>query len=394
MIKKNKSHKKPSSPKILFLITKSVWGGAAKYVFDLAREMKKEGFDAAVAAGGKGSLAQELVKEEIKYFNISYFQRKVNPFKEPLAFLEILSLLFQARPDIIHANSPKAGGLAGPAILIYRLAFFLKKITSVYTAHGWAVAEARPRWQIFLIKIFSKATALFYDKIICVSKNDRRIAVKEKIAPSSKLFVIYNGIEDIPFLSHEQAFSKLVPQNNKAVPKKTIGSIAEWTKNKGLIYLLKAVKKTQKKGYTFNTILIGSGENPDKDKIKRLISKYKIKNIHLIEFIPQAAKYLKAFDVFILPSIKEGLPYTIIEAMAAERPIIASKVGGIPELIKHNQNGLLVEPRDSQQICQSIKKILDNPALEQKFAQKNRQKISEKFSLKKMARETISLYQE
>ncbi|MBU2472900.1 MAG: glycosyltransferase family 4 protein [Patescibacteria group bacterium] len=381
--------------RVLYIITKSVWGGAAKYVYDLSTNLMS-GFDVAIAAGlprskagGQGQFYKEVKKTNIPYYQITNFQRTINPFKDLFAFFEILSLLFQLKPDIIHVNSSKAGGIVGLAGLIYKV-FYNKEIKLVFTAHGWAFNEDRPQWQISLIKFFSKVTSLFYDKIICVSEYDRQMALKYKIAPERKLITIHNGIDikNINFLSKEQAQKKLIGRESPLL----IGTIAEWTKNKGLIYLIKATQILELKEKEFDVILIGSGENPDKEKMYDYDKKYNLDNVRLIEFMPEAIKYLKGFNIFILPSLKEGLPYTIIEAMAAQLPIIATNVGGIPEMIENNINGILIEPKNPDLIGEKITYLINNPEKAQVMAQKARQKAEQKFSLNKMIEKTKKLY--
>ena len=359
---------------ILYIITKSVWGGAAKYVYDLATHLPKSEFQITVAAGGKEKFAQKIAQAQIPYIEIANFQRQISFFREFFAFFEILSLLFRLKPDIIHVNSSKAGGVVGAVAWCYKI-FGRRAPRLIFTAHGWAFSEDRPKLQIILIKLFSRITALFYHQIICVSEYDRQTALKNKIAPARKLKTIHNGIdfEAISFLPREEAQKKLINKTSPLV----IGTIAEWTKNKGLKYLLEAVKKIKDK--EFDIIFIGSGENPDKEKMIQLTKKYK--NIHLIEFVENAASYLKAFDIFILPSLKEGLPYTILEAMAAEVPVIATNVGGIPEILSSN----LVQPKNSQQLAEKIKYFIDN-------RENIKQKISSEFSLEKMVKETKALY--
>lgn len=128
---------------ILFIVTKSVWGGAGKYVYDLATNLSPD-FNVSVAAGGKGELFSRSNQAGIPYFRIRGFQRQVNIFKDILATWEIGWLLFRLRPDIIHVNSSKAGGIVGLAAKKYQL-FAFKKIRLVFTVHGWAFNEERPQ---------------------------------------------------------------------------------------------------------------------------------------------------------------------------------------------------------------------------------------------------------
>ncbi|MFH1551665.1 MAG: glycosyltransferase [bacterium] len=396
---------------ILFIITKSVLGGANKYVYDLSIGLSNE-FEIYIAGGGKGKFAQEIIKSNIPYFSVKNFQKNVNIFKDFLAIFEIYNLLCRLKPDIIHINSSKAGGIAGFAGFTYKL-FTKQKPLLIFTAHGWAFAEHRPKSQIFLIKLFSKLTCLFYDKIICVSEYDYKIALENKIAPSNKLITIHNGIDSksINFLSKEQAQKKLLGKTSSLI----IGTIAELTKNKGILYLLQAIVyiKENKNAPDFDTILIAGGENPDKDKVQSFIKQHHLKNIYLFESINNASSYLKAFDIFVLPSIKEGLPYTILEAMTAQLPIISANVGGIPEiLISKNINnqdapspedqdakgraltysGIMIEPKNSQQLAEKILYLIKNPEIAKNLAENGHKIVEQEFSFTKMIKQTKKIY--
>lgn len=369
--------------RLLFVVTKSVWAGAGKYVFDLATNLPKEEFEIACAMGGTGPLWQKLEKEKIKLYQISHFKRGVGFFSDIFSFFEIFSVLKNFKPDIIQVNSSKAGGIAGLAFWFYKKPQTTNyKLKTIFTAHGWAFSENRPKWQIFLIKILSKITVLFYNKIICVSEYDRETAVKNKIAPPDKLVVVHNGVKPISFLSRQESQEKLLGKTSLLV----IGAIAEWTKNKGLIYLFEALDKIKEK--KFDVVLIGGGENSDKELMRRLIKKYGFNNVYLHEFIPNAAAYLKAFDVFVLPSIKEGLPYVLLEAGLAELPVIASKVGGIPEIIENQKTGLLIEPKNPEAMAEAIENLINDEKLRKEFGLNLRKKITQEFSFEKMLKET------
>ena len=376
--------------KILYLITKSDWGGAGKYVYDLALAAKKRGFDVAVAAGGRGELAPKLKKEDIRYFNVEGLQRNVTFIKPFVSGLILLKIFFKFRPDVLHANSPQAAGIAGIALLICRLFAWKRSFQAVYTVHGWSYHEARPKWQNFLIRLFSKITCLFYQKIICVSEYDRQSALKFKIAPAKKLLTIHNGInpQDLNFLSREEARRKLNLQDIRCP---VIGNVGEFTKNKGQIYLLETFKNLREIGLKFKGLIIGWGE--EKLNIKNKISVLNLKNdIFLIDNISPAAPYLKAFDVFVLPSLKEGLPYTLLEAGLAELPIIATNVGGIPEIIESEKSGILVPAKNAKALASAIERLQNDKELRNALAKNLYKKVSAEFSKKEMLEKTFALY--
>jgi glycosyltransferase involved in cell wall biosynthesis len=388
-----------SKKKILYVITKSAWGGAGKYVYDLATNLPKDKFEIYVAAGGEEELASKIKEAGVFYYNIINFQRDINVLKEIFAYFEIIFLLLKIRPDIIHVNSSKAGGIVGIAAWDYRFLTFNFGLKIIFTAHGWAFHEIRPKWQIFIIKLLSKITAFYYSKIICVSEFDRLSAVKNHIASAKKLITIHNGIkiENYHFLSKEEACENLKSQisnlKNKIEAKKEIwiGTIGEFTKNKGQKYLIDAIKLLVTRYPLLVAIIIGWGE--EKSNLKSQISNLKLENnIFLINNLPDAASYLKAFDIFVLPSIKEGLPYTLLEAGLAELPVIATKVGGIHEIVGHDE-GFLVDAGNSNELAGKIEELIENSE-KRKFMGINLwHKILREFSLEKMLTSTLSAYE-
>ncbi|MDP3710666.1 MAG: glycosyltransferase family 4 protein [bacterium] len=385
--------------KILIVITKSGWGGAQKYVYDLVTNLPQDQFEVTVALGGNGLLAERLREKNIRVLNIPAFQRDINFFKEISAFFQLLKIFRQERPDIIHLNSSKAGVLGSLAAFLYKLVTpvletfgfstgqaFNFKLLTVYTVHGWAFKEDRNFLSIFYLWLVSWFSSLFQSKIIVINKAD--LASAKKFIPSGKLSLIYNGIDIINFIPREKARAFLTEKTGAKISKDTllVGVIAELNKNKGLAYLIDAFQYLNLK-----LIIIGEGEDLNKlqDQIKNLGLQ---KDVFLTGFMRDANQYLKAFDIFALPSLKEGLPYTIIDAMAAELPVVASRVGGIPDLITHNENGLLVSTKNSRELAKSIDELAASPILRKELGSKAKLKIERGFNLRNMLTATISLY--
>jgi len=367
--------------KILYLITQSELGGAQKNALDLARALKGK-HEILVAAGedGGGSFFGKLEQAGIPFKKLHWLHRRLNPFLDFLAFWEIKELLKKEKPAILHLHSSKAGFLGS-------LAVDPQKTKIIYTVHG-AVFEAP--FKILSKKLFlwlEKLTAPKKRKIICVSQNDKNLWLKNKAALEEKLVVVRNGLnlENIVFLEKEKARQDLtLPQDAKI-----IGCIANFYPEKGLSYLIEAANILKQKNIDPIFALIGDGK--ERKDLEEKIKKYHLENFLLLGRKSNAVQYLKAFDLLVLPSVKEGLPYVILEAMAAGLPIVASRIGGIPEMIEEGQNGFLTEPRDAQALAQKIAEILENPAIAQKFGQVSKEKLPQ-FSLSKMIDETERIY--
>ncbi|KKS74216.1 MAG: Glycosyl transferase, group 1 [Candidatus Azambacteria bacterium GW2011_GWB1_42_72] len=240
-----------------------------------------------------------------------------------------------------------------------------------------------------------KISAPFKDLIITNSEFDRQLAIKNNIIKPEKIIVIYNSLDfdNLNFLPKKEARKFIASKINNSqfiIPDSIlVGAIANLYKNKGLIYLIFAMAKISDNH--INAVIIGDG--PEREILKKLIKKNNLENkITLIGYVPDAYKYLKAFDAFVLPSVKEGQPWTILEAMAAEVPIVATNIAGIPEMIENEKSGLLVEPADSEALASAIEKMLTHPDMTQEYSQNAQTTVKEKFSLVDMIRKNEELF--
>lgn len=379
------------NPKILYIITKSVWGGAGKYVYDLAVCAQKKGYDVAVAAGGYGPLAGRLQEASIPFIALGGLKRETGPLGAFAVFLKTVKILFSFRPDILHSSSPQAAGIAGPSALIYKM-LSRNKLRTIFTVHGWSFLENRPRWQNFIIRILSKMTLWFYDQVICVSNFDRQIAVQTGLARPEKLLAIHNGISEneISFLSQNEAREK-IPNARLETGDFVVGTIGEFVKNKGYEYLVPAAGILAKKDEKIKTVIAAWGAGWQ--ETRRQIDAEKVgQNVILARDLFPAAPFLKAFDIFAFPSLKEGLPYAVLEAGLAGIPIIASSVGGIPEIIEDGKTGILIPPADPGKLAEAILRLKKDPLFGRTLAQNLRQKTLKEFSKEKWLQKTFELY--
>lgn len=376
-------------PKLLYVITQAEWGGAQRYVFDLATSLKEE-FDITVATGRVEDSRELIDKLEAKNIKTHVFQnliRKIRPWTDFQAFLEITLYLNSNKFDIIHLNSTKAGAIGSFCANLNNI----KKI--FYTTHGWVFNEPLPFWKKKFYKITERLSAKSTVNIITLSKLDSEIGALEKIAPADKFIQIYHGIEPSEILNRKESFKYINEKLdlNLRDDEIIIGSVANFYETKGLKYLITAWHDIIQKFPKAKLIIFGEGEL--RSKLEQQITKNQLQNsIILPGSQKNAQKYLKIFNIFILPSVKEGLPYAILEAMNAELPIIATRVGGIPEMIEDNTNGLLISPADPDEITDAVTKLLKNPSLAYQLSQKAKQSLNEKFNFKKMIEQTSQLY--
>jgi glycosyltransferase involved in cell wall biosynthesis len=367
--------------KAIIAITKSDWGGAQHYVFDIAVGAKEAGFDVSVLCGGNGRLVSKLKEENIRVIALPLFGRNISWYKDFLSLLFIIKTVWKERPDVFHINSAKMGG-AG--IFSGRLCG-IKNI--VFTAHSWAFNESRPAWQKFLVKFFSWLTVLFAHKTICVSEAIRN-DIQNWPGIKNKMVVIHNGTSKINFKTKDEARKFLLPDAPSGIF--WIGTISELHHIKGLTYAIRAMKSIAQK---HNVVFVVIGEGEERSKLEKLIYEEGLEGkVFLKGFVQNAPEYLKAFDLFTLTSLSEAFALVLLEAGLAQLPIVATNVGGIPELINSPSVGALVESKNIIDIYKTIDRLIENKKERDEMAKNILERVSNEFTLEQTIKKTISVY--
>ena len=379
--------------KIIYGITKANWGGAQKYVYDLATALPKDLYDVAVLLGTDGALTQKLQLAGIKTIALGNLVRNINIFGDFSSLIKLIKVFRKERPDIIHLNSSKMGflgALAGRLVGVPKI---------IFTGHGWAFNEDRSKIQKKALFFFHWFTIVLSHKTIAVSEQVKNQISKDDLG-NRKIVVIRNGIAEIDFLDKKTAREKIIermPSDLSINNRLWLGTISELHKNKGLKYIIETMHlletATDDKADLPILIIIGDGER--REILQERINRYNLQDtVLLVGRIDEAEKYLKAFDIFTLSSITEALPYAILEAGQAGLPIVASSVGGIPEIIDDMKNGILVRAKEPEEIQKALNFLLENPEKMALFGQNIKEKILKEFNKEDMVKKTLALYTE
>lgn len=366
--------------KVMYVITKTNWGGAQRYVYDLAVAAKKQGFDVHVAGGGSGELLTRLTDAGVPTSSITAFSRDVHLLQEIQAFFELLTLFKKERPRVVHLNSSKAG-IAALAARFARVPHI------IFTVHGWAWNEKRPLLQKILITFVYWITLLLCHRSILVSKEAKRQA---RLLPfvQRKMTIIHNGVHPITYLSREEARKKLLPESKKSF---WIGTIGELHPIKGHALLIEAFEHFAPDFPDSELVIIGEGE--ERTNLERLMRIEGVSgSTHLVGNIPEAATYLRAFDLFVLPSRSEGLPYVILEAGQAGLSVLATSVGGIPEAITDGETGMLIPYGDRGALTDGLEYLARNAQIRTTYGTALNAVVEKDFTLTKLVEETFALY--
>lgn len=384
--------------KVLILITKSNWGGAQRYVYDIATNLPKNEYEVTVMAGGNGVLIEKLISANINASGDLPIARDVKIWGDIKAFIETYKIIKNHKPDILHLNSSKIGimgAIAGRIIGINKI---------IFTAHGWAFNENRSAISKLIIKFLHWFTVVISHKTISVSE---ALINQMRNWPmiTNKMFVVHNGISQTPVFSKTNARFELGKMNQKfnqmikSAEKNLvlIGSVGELHHIKGYEYAIEAVKnliQEMKELYPSKKIvycIISDGE--DREKLEKIISESNLNDsVMLLGIIPNAYEYMRAFDIFLMPSLSEGLPYTIVEAGYAGLPVIASAVGGIPEIIEDMKSGVLIQPRKSKEIQHALRFYILHKKMQSDFAKSLNETVINNYTINKMISETVEVY--
>ncbi len=373
--------------KILYCITKGNFGGAQRYVYDLATNIDKVDYEVVVLCGEGETLPKKLEGAHIRVIRLKSMQRDISIMKELKSFSELYKIFKQEKPDIIHLNSSKMGGSGS---FIGRL-LGIKNI--IFTAHGFAFNEDRSIVSKNILLFFHWLTILLTDKTIMVADKTMR-DIDYLPFMKNKLVKIYNGIDTgLDYFDQEKARNEiLLRDKNIHLENKTVLlSIGELHKNKGYDLFIPALKKLEK---DFVYLIIGEGE--ERNNLHNLIESNGLQNkVFLVGRIENAYRYIKAGDIFVLPSRTEAFPYVLLESGLAGACVLASNVGGIPEVVEDDYNGILFEVQSESEsdILHKVNLLIDNKEMRHTFGNRVRDKVMKEFSLERMVDGTMGVYE-
>jgi glycosyltransferase involved in cell wall biosynthesis len=366
--------------RILHLISSAGLFGAERIALELSKSLKKTYYCEPIIGVIRNVYnPHEEMLEEAKRNNIPYavFQCR-SQLDLKLAFL-IKEFIKKNKIDIIHCHGYKSN--------FYGLLASKGQVPTVTTNHNWLTAH----WKLKIYCILDSLWIRFFDRIVAVSNEVKKDMLRYKI-PEEKIRVIDNGID-------LERFEKLVEtknmKNQLGFEEKItiIGTIGSLVIEKGHIYLLEAARQILDGVKDLKFLMIGDG--PLRKQLEEKSEELGIKK-HVI-FMGQRKdipELLMAMDIFVLPSIKEGLPVVLLEAMAAKRPVIATRVGAIPKVIENKDIGILVEPKDIKGLRDAITNLINDPERMNLLAREGFNRVCMDFSSDEMCKHYLKLYKE
>jgi glycosyltransferase involved in cell wall biosynthesis len=358
-------------PRLLYVVTLAEVGGAQSYVRDLLAAAKEE-YDVTVAAHGDGPLRVAAGELGVPFVDLRQVRRAISPIRDPLGLLELMRLFRRVRPDIVHLNSSKVG-------LLGRVAARLTRVpVCIFTAHGWAFSAAGSRTG----SLYRRADRLvkpLATSIICVCDADRRAGLAAGTCDESRTVVIHNAVETGP--PPERTARETGPVEIVGV-----GRLAE---QKDFATLISALALLPARSARLRVL----GEGPLRESLEAQIAAEGLgEAIELVGEVTDVRSQLARADIFALTSRWEGLPLSVLEAMAAGLPVVASAIDGVPEAVVDGETGYLTPPQEPQAVADALSRLIGDADLRLRLGQAGRSRAEAGFSLPGWRAAHLELY--
>lgn len=355
---------------ILIVSTNADWAGAPIHVLTLVQALKSS-FDVFVVFGEDGPVRQALATQGVATTIVSSLRSTINPVRDLRCLLAFLKIVRSVRPDLLHAHSSKAG-------MIARLAAYILRLPCLYTVHGWGFGTGRTRLQSAMVywveRSFSYFPATTY---IFVSDADRRVGLERLKLDPDRCKTIHNGMPD-------HGLRAQVGKNSAVI----MAARVCHAKDHDMV-----LQSFQRCSTRFKLVLVGEGTDSSEFRDRVLASApskhAQVACLGLSDGVPQL---LAQAGIFVLCSRYEGLPLSIIEAMCAGLPIVATDVGGVNELVEDGVSGFLVPAGDQAAMSNCLDRLQNDVALRVRMGQASRERYVANFGSKQMAAAVAQLY--
>jgi len=367
--------------KVLYMAT--VYTHLAAFHIPFMKLLQSWGYEVHAAASPEEGHKKEVEAIGVRCWDIPFVRSPVSP-KNFVAYRKLKALLTQERYDLIHVHTPMAAWLG-------RLA--AKRTNQgpvLYTAHGFHFYKGAP-WPYWLFYYLAERLAVRWtDGLIVMNSEDYERAQKMGFKPGKNLFFVHGVGVDL------ERFS-IAPESEASVREElglgdqdaVVTCVGEFTSTKNHAFLLTAWRRIAREEPRAHLLLIGDGRL--REAMEREVNKEGLSNVHFLGFRRDVPQLLQVTDIFVLPSRREGLPRSIMEAMAAGKPVVATNVRGSRDLVEHGVTGFLVELGDVEGLAQALVQLIRDPKLRQKMGEAGRAKIRD-YSLDRVFDEMSAIY--
>lgn len=366
--------------KVLQLITRLDKGGAPRVFFQLIRGLTEQGIEIVMASGPSqqpeedpGEFSQRL---HIPYHPLSHLRRDIAPVHDCLALFQIIALIRRERPALLHTHTTKAG-------ILGRIAGGVTHTKTIHTPHGHLFYGYFGKAKEQLYVLLERLAARFCERTITISEDERREYLKKGIGDEHKVVTIYNGID----MDRFPGDGKRVRRELGIAPQApVVGYVGRLEEVKGPHLFIDAAMKIGKVYPQAHYLMVGDG--PMKDELRKKARG--VPHLHIMGYRTDIADCIAALDILLITSLNDGFNLAAVEAMASSKPIVATAVGGLPEVI--GDGGILVRPGDTTRMAQEAIALLNSSRLRKEMGAEGRKRAEALFDWNVCLKKTIDIY--
>jgi glycosyltransferase involved in cell wall biosynthesis len=383
--------------KVVHIITRFDKGGSAENTFLTVRGLDKDRYDVVLVKGASppgnpedpeaAAIQANMTaarEHQVRLIGLRHLVRNLKPFSDIIAFFSLLNIIWREKPHIVHTHTSKAGILGRWA------AWFCRVPIIVHTPHGHVFWGYFNRWQTRMFILFERWTARITNAIVTLTPQEKEDHLRFRIAPEEKFAVIHSGVDLRTFRA-----DLYQPSETKALlgipPEMTVvGTVGRLTAVKGQEVLIRAASELIRQGEKIFLVLLGDGElrrDLEELRLRLDIAEY----VRFLGWRPDVARIMAVCDIFCLPSRNEGMGKVLVEAMAMGKPIIASSIGGIPDIVRSGENGILVPVGDAAAWAEAIARLCRDPEKRRRMGDAGMQ-MAPRYSSEEMIKKIDQLY--
>jgi glycosyltransferase involved in cell wall biosynthesis len=379
--------------RVLRLIARLNMGGPALHVSYLTRGLESRGYQTTLGAGaiGQGESSMAFIAKElgVEVVDIKRLHRDLSLVSDPISVARIVKLIKQVRPHILHTHTAKAGAVGRTAAI---LAGEARPPIVVHTFHGHVLRGyfSPPTTAVF--QALERSLARVTTRLIAVSPEVREDLVALGVAPAEKFSVIRLGIDLDQRLQSagegKQALRRLFGIPDEAF---VVGWIGRMTAIKHLPDAVAAFCNLRQRGVDARLCLVGNG--PDRELIERRVHELGVAQYTLfVGYQRDVAPYYGLFDAFLLPSGNEGTPVVAIEALAAGTPVVATAVGGVPDVVEDCTDGFLAPVGDIEALAAALERLAKDPGLRAEMGRLGSERSVPRYRVERLVDDVDALY--
>jgi glycosyltransferase involved in cell wall biosynthesis len=366
--------------KVLQLITRLDWGGAPRLFLKLIRGLKEQGIEVVMASGPSRQPEEDpgefSRRFHVPYHALPFLRRDIAPVHDFIALFEIIALIRKERPILLHTHTTKAG-------ILGRIAGGMTRTKAIHTPHGHLFYGYFGKRKQGLYVFLERLAARFCERIITITEDERREYLKSKIGDEKQVVTIYNGID-----------MKKYPGDGKRVRKELgtgqhvplVGFVGRLEEVKGPHLFIEAAMEIRAIHPQTHFLMVGDG--PMKDELMK--KAYGVPHFHFVGHREDIADAIAALDLLIIPSLNDGFNLVAVEAMACSKPIVATAVGGLPEVV--GDGGILVKPGNTSRMAEETITLLSASQLRKEMGAKGRSRAEALFDWNVCLQKTLDIY--